>query len=325
MTLKLSRKNFLKKSLLGLGLVSSNKISWAALAAKGELATLFDLSKCIGCEACVFACQESNESKFPNPKKPFPKMYPARVKVADWSNKREVSNRLTPYNWLTVQTIPVKINGEETELNIPRRCMHCQEPPCVSLCPWGAAQKDERGIARIENDLCLGGAKCKSVCPWKIPERQTGVGLYLDILPSLGGNGVMYKCDRCYDKLDKGELPACVEACPEQVQEIGPRKEIIKKAHALAKKINGYIYGENENGGTNTIYVSPVPFEELEKNRPKGPGKPHLNKVKNSLEATDLLAKIMLLAPVAGVAAAFGRVYNSLKKGVSSKEKNNEK
>jgi len=80
----------------------------------------------------------------------------------------------------------------------------------------------------------------------------------------------MYKCDRCYARVADGELPACIEACPEDVQTIGPRDEILRKAHALAREINGYIYGEKENGGTNTIYVSPVPFEEL-KNRWKIP------------------------------------------------------
>jgi len=71
-----------------------------------------------------------------------------------------------PYNWLFIQHAAVKLNGEDTELTIPRRCMHCVNPPCVKLCPWD------------------------------IPQRQTGVGLYLDLLPSLAGNGVMYKCDR---------------------------------------------------------------------------------------------------------------------------------
>jgi Fe-S-cluster-containing dehydrogenase component len=51
-------------------------------------------------------------------------------------------------------------------------------------------------------------------------------------MPSTAGNGVMYKCDRCYNRLADGELPACIEACPENVQTIGPRDEIIKKAKA---------------------------------------------------------------------------------------------
>jgi formate dehydrogenase iron-sulfur subunit len=289
---KISRRSFLKGTMATACTLAAAGIPASAAGAEGkeQLATLLDIRKCIGCEACVEACKEVNETKFPDPKKPFPKMYPNRVPIVDWSDKQDVTDRLTPYNWLFIQSATVKINGEETELTIPRRCMHCVNPPCVKLCPWGSARLLENGISRIDPELCLGGAKCKAVCPWHIPERQTGVGLYLDMLPSLAGNGVMYKCDRCYNRIAQGELPACIEACPEDVQTIGPRDEIIKKAHELAKEIGGYIYGEKENGGTNTIYVSPVPFEELNKAIEKGKGKPHLQSVKDSMADSNNLA-----------------------------------
>jgi len=267
----------------------------------------------VGCEACVEACSEVNAAKYPDPQKPFPKMYPNRVPVEDWSDKQDVNDRLTPYNWLYIQHADVEINGEETELTVPRRCMHCVNPPCVKLCPWGAAQQLENGISKIDADICLGGSKCKKVCPWDIPQRQTGTGLYLDILPSMAGNGVMYKCDRCYQRVAEGELPACIEACPEDVQTIGPREDIIKEAYALAKETNGFIYGEKENGGTNTIYVSPVPFEELNRSIAKGKGKPHLKSVEDTMAQANNLAAAMLIAPVAGIAAAVGKYFSRSK------------
>jgi len=224
-----------------------------------------------------------------------------------------VNDRLTPYNWLFIQHADVEIAGEETELTIPRRCMHCVNPPCVKLCPWGAAKQLENGISRIDSDICLGGSKCRKVCPWHIPQRQTGTGLYLDLMPSMAGNGVMYKCDRCYNLIADGEVPACIEACPEDVQTIGPRDEILKKAHALADEINGYIYGEKENGGTNTIYVSPVPFEELNKAIETGKGKPHLKPVEDTMAQANNLAAAMLVAPIAGIAAAVGKFYKQTK------------
>jgi Fe-S-cluster-containing dehydrogenase component len=208
------------------------------------------------------------------------------------------------------------LNGEDREINIPRRCMHCVNPPCVKLCPWGAAKQLKNGIARIDSDICLGGSKCKKVCPWSIPERQTGVGLYLDILPSMAGNGVMFKCDRCYDKVADGQLPACIEACPEGVQQIGPREEMIGKAHALAEEMNGYIYGETENGGTNTIYVSPVPFAELNQAVEKGKGRPHLQRVADKMAQANHLVAAMAIAPLAGLAAAAGKIYKLMKNDV---------
>ena len=316
---QISRRTFLRGGLAAAAGLAAGSIPGVSAAAQlpqeTQLATLLDISKCVGCESCVEACHEANADKYPRPAKPFPKMVPARVPVEDWLEKQDVNDRLTPYNWLFIQHAIVNMDGQETELTIPRRCMHCVNPPCVKLCPWGAARQLPNGISRIDSDICLGGSKCKKVCPWDVPQRQTGTGLYLDILPSFAGNGVMYKCDRCYNRIADGELPACIEACPEDVQTIGPRDEIIQKAHALAKEINGYVYGENENGGTHTIYVSPVPFEELNKAIEKGKGKPHLKPVKDSMAQANNLATAMALAPVAGIAAAVGKFVKLSRSG----------
>jgi formate dehydrogenase iron-sulfur subunit len=313
---KISRRAFLKGSLTAAGSVaaSCSVVQAAASLNKQEtesLVTLIDIGKCIGCEECVYACRQSNAAKYPVPEKPFPKMFPKRVPIQDWSDRKEETDRLTPYNWLFIQTATAMVNGEELELTIPRRCMHCENPPCVKLCPWGAAKQEPNGLSRIDADICLGGSKCNAVCPWDVPQRQTGVGLYLDILPSLAGNGVMYKCDRCYQKIEKGETPACIEACPEDVQTIGPRSKMLEQAHALAKETNGYIYGETENGGTNTLYVSPVPFDQLVLET--GKGRPAMDAVEDMMADGSNLARAMLIAPIAGAAAAFGKFYKGVK------------
>jgi formate dehydrogenase iron-sulfur subunit len=320
MSYKISRRHFLRGSLTAAGgVLASTGMARAASAAtrssKAPLATLIDISRCIGCEECVFACKESNADKFPVLDKPMPVMYPtSRVPVQDWSDRQDVTDRLTPYNWLYIQKAQVEINGEPTDLTIPRRCMHCDNPPCVKLCPWGAAKQEDNGLSRIDSDLCLGGSKCNAVCPWDIPQRQSGTGLYMDLLPSFAGNGVMYKCDRCYNQLEKGGQPACIEACPEDVQTIGPRDQILKKAHALAKEIGGYIYGEHENGGTHTIYVSPVPFEKLNAAIETGKGQPDLSPKKDAMADGNNLAMAMLIAPIAGALAAVGTLSKKIKK-----------
>ena len=321
----MNRRHF----LLGLGTAG------AALAAPGPagrllvrdvqagqepLATLLDLSKCVGCGACVAACHDAHQSDYPNPVKPFPKMYPSRVKVEDFSDKRDVEDRLTPYNWLYIQTATVQKDGKELTVNIPRRCMHCTHPPCAELCPWGSAAAYPDGAVRIDSNICLGGAKCRTVCPWHIPQRQTGVGLYLKLAPSYGGNGVMYKCDRCKTRMAAGQQPACIEACPNEVQTIGPRSQMLAAAKALAKDMNGYIYGATENGGTNTIYVSPVPFADLDAAIAKGPGKPALGKVADVMGEQANLATSVLWAPLAGLAAGALRLIGKAKAGAQGPE-----
>jgi formate dehydrogenase iron-sulfur subunit len=299
----LSRRTFFK--WLGSSTLATVLPGTTQAAQRGEeLATLLDLSQCVGCGSCVEACRGANQPKFPRPTRPFPPMYPSgRVQVADWSDRRHIDDRLTPYNWLFIQTATGTHQGQPFEIHIPRRCMHCTNPPCANLCPWGAASKQDNGIVRINDAICLGGTKCKAVCPWSIPERQTGVGLYLNLLPSYAGNGVMYKCDRCWNRIEEGKIPACIEACPYGVQTIGARQEIIAAAHHLAQSMNGFIYGEYENGGTNTIYVSPIPFDVLNAAIPTAPGRPHLASVEDPFQREALLTRAIVAAPIAGIAA----------------------
>jgi hypothetical protein len=103
----------------------------------------------------------------------------------------------------------------------------------------------------------------------------------------------------------EGKLPGCVEACPREALLIGTRHTIEKVAESRAKKMNGYLYGKAQNGGTSTLYVSPVPFEEINKTILKKPGQPDMKTdVKRRMAGTDPLAKTVLAAPLLGIAAA---------------------
>ena len=345
---QLSRRSFLMGGAAAVGAAAGQALipNLAQAAPGGQLTTVLDLKKCIGCEECVGACREKWQSSVPDPADPIPKMYPSRVPVEDWSQKKDVQDRLTPYNFLYVEMLEFEYKGETRELYIPRRCMHCTNPPCTNLCPFGAGRVESNGIVHIDEDICLGGAKCKKVCPWHIPQRQSGVGIYLDILPSLAGNGAMFKCHRCRSLVKEGETPRCIEVCPEKVQSIGPRDQQIQAAIALAKKrakedgrsesdYGDYIYGLVENGGTNTLYVSPIPFDQVNKAvmaehkriaKEEGPqkrksnrGRPHMGRVANSMENEENLAWALLLAPVAGVAAGVGKLYSGVKKAAGQK------
>ncbi len=125
----------------------------------------------------------------------------------------------------------------------------------------------------------------------------------------------MYKCDRCHERVAAGRKPACVEACPYEVQDFGPRTEMVAKAHALARNMRGYVYGETENGGTNSLYVSPVPFDVLDAAAASGPGKPHLSAVADQMADETRLAYAALFAPVAGVVAGALRLGSRLADG----------
>lgn len=302
----ISRRSFLKTAGAA-ALAGTVGLPKAARAGVSSRATLIDLSLCDGCldndsPACVTACRAKNDGVVPEPADPIPKPFPGG-QVEDWSKKKEVRDRLTPYNYLFIQKAQVNVGGEKKTIFVPRRCMHCDNPACAAICPFSANHKHATGAVVIDQDICFGGAKCKAVCPWAIPQRQSGVGIYLHILPSLAGNGVMFKCDLCQDRLLEGKQPACVDACPKKAMLEGPREEILAEAHARAASMNGFIYGEKENGGTSTLYISPLPFEEINKAIDKGPGSPHLGPAKRAMAGTDSLGKAVLLSPVVALAA----------------------
>jgi Fe-S-cluster-containing dehydrogenase component len=351
---KLSRRSFLKGGAAAAAGAAASRVALpqAVSAATGqELVTVLDLAECIGCEACVDACRDQWQATVPDPVRPIPDPFPDRVPVVDWSDKKDVRDRLTPYNFLYVEHLYVPHRGREVELHVPRRCMHCTNPPCTNLCPFGAGRIEANGIVHIDPEVCLGGAKCKKVCPWLVPQRQSGVGIYLDILPSYAGNGVMFKCHRCLELVREGEVPRCIEICPQKLQSIGPREAQLAKAESLARERaaadgaspeswRDYVYGLAENGGTGTIYVAPMPFAEVTAavaadhagrrgggrgagraaggagRRGRGnAGRPHMGPAADAMADTENLTKALFLAPLAGLAAGLVKLFGSKAKG----------
>jgi formate dehydrogenase iron-sulfur subunit len=314
---EISRRSFLKSSA-GIAAFSGPALPRMAFAA-GErpLTTLIDLSLCDGCTdlqmpACVSACRAINKDRIPRIAEPIPVPWPRKT-VEDWSRKQDVFNRLTPYNFIYVHKADIEWNGQKKTLFVPRRCMHCDNPACATICPFSANHKQKYGAVVIDQDLCFGGAKCKTVCPWEIPQRQSGVGIYLHVLPTLMGNGVMYKCDLCNDRLEAGKPPGCVETCPRNAVLIGPKKDIYALAQLRAKQMSGYIYGKTENGGTSTLYVSPITFDLINQTMKKQPGQPDMPVgIERRMAGTDTLGKIVLAAPVLGIAAGAAGAFKLL-------------
>ncbi len=328
---ELSRRAFLKRTT-GAATFSACTITGATKLGHAsepdsvtQVGTFIDLTVCDGCPdkdtpACVLACREKNQHRFPEPEESI-RVYWPREHYEDWSEQRENTGRLTPYNWTTIQKVKVTDDrNREHELSIPRRCMHCDNPACANLCPFGVNNKMPEGPVVIDTDYCMGGAKCRSVCPWGIPMRQAGVGLYMKLAPKLAGGGVMYKCDMCYDLIQEGKKPACVEACPRGAIKYGDKEAMRTQAKQRAEEIGGYVYGDKEGGGTSTFYVSPVSFDKVnealqEQNVVDGrPGQPHMAPgIESILETSEGYALSALIAPVAGTFAAGVLAHKSLR------------
>lgn len=116
----------------------------------------------------------------------------------------------------------------------PTTCMHCDEPPCVKVCPVDATFKRQDGIVLIDSDRCIGCRFCMASCPyssrvfnWKEPDipqevKEQHYSCETSIPQKVGTVG---KCDFCPDMVRKGQLPHCVSACPNGVFFFGDLNE----------------------------------------------------------------------------------------------------
>ena len=116
----------------------------------------------------------------------------------------------------------------------PSTCMHCDEPPCVKVCPVDATFKRQDGIVLIDSDRCVGCRFCMAACPystrvfnWEAPDLPAEVAEqhYSCETSVPQKKGTVGKCDFCPDMTRRGELPHCVSACPNGVFFFGDMNE----------------------------------------------------------------------------------------------------
>jgi molybdopterin-containing oxidoreductase family iron-sulfur binding subunit len=149
---------------------------------------LVDTSKCAtGCRACVQACNDEHG-------------------ISGQGRPQ------TDAQWIRKVTLRDKASGRETSL--PLMCQHCEDPPCVDVCPTGASFRRADGIVLVDKHSCIGCRYCMLACPFKarsfIHEKLT------DQKPwSPRGKGTVESCNLCVHRIDegKGRIPACAESC----------------------------------------------------------------------------------------------------------------
>ena len=110
----------------------------------------------------------------------------------------------------------IRVEGEE-DFSMPLQCRHCEDAPCVQICPTKAIEKmDTEGPIIIKDELCVGCKWCILVCPFGV------IGI------SHKGR-VAIKCDLCIERLEENRLPACVEACPTKALRFISPEELTKE------------------------------------------------------------------------------------------------
>ena len=175
-----SRRNFLRGIPVITAAAATVPTPAMAETSKHHWGMLVDVRKCIGCQACTVSCIQENvvpEGSF-------------RTVVSTYSVK--VKDSVQPAGTYV----------------LPRLCNHCDEPPCVPVCPVQATFQRTDGIVLVDNERCVGCGYCVQACPYDARfinhETQTAD-----------------KCTFCEHRLEAGLLPACVESCVGGARVIG--------------------------------------------------------------------------------------------------------
>lgn len=172
---------------------------------------IIDLRKCIGCLNCVVACKQAN--------------------------------KVPPDRWRRVVNCGVSEAPERQRTFLPMNCMHCDEPPCLEVCPTTATYRRPDGIVDVNYELCVGCGYCVVACPYLARTIFSGneSGLEVSIIAQVPGRpapnpdyiGVASKCNFCASRLDNGlaqglqpgldddATPACVTVCSAGVLHFG--------------------------------------------------------------------------------------------------------
>jgi molybdopterin-containing oxidoreductase family iron-sulfur binding subunit len=208
-----------------IGAIEGTEKKEPAAGVKTRWAMVIDPQKCLkheGCKDCINACNMvHNVPQFPDA-------------------QREVK-------WIWKEPFEHAFPGQEShytadafkEKPVMVLCNHCDNPPCVRVCPTKATWKREDGIVMMDWHRCIGCRYCVAACPygsrsfnWSDPRPR---------IPALDPNfptrtkGVVEKCTFCDERLARGQRPACVESCPEKAMVFGNLEDPASEVRALLK------------------------------------------------------------------------------------------
>ena len=173
---------------------------------------LVDTTKCIGCCNCVVADKLENGV----PDHQFRTWVERYVYRKDGSVQVDC-NTEPPYAFANLPDVDK--DSVDKAFFVPKLCNHCVSTPCIQVCPVGASYQTPEGVVLVDQETCIGCGYCVEACPF-------------DTRFMHAEKHVADKCTWCYHRIKKGQLPACVEACPTEARIFGniadPTSEISK-------------------------------------------------------------------------------------------------
>jgi formate dehydrogenase iron-sulfur subunit len=190
-----------------------------------------DTSVCIGCKACEVACKEWNQIPEDG------------LNLTGMSFDNTIGLGADTWRHVAfVERPETDDNGGFRWLMSSDVCKHCTEAACLDVCPTGAIFRTEFGTVVVQEDICNGCGYCVPACPYGVLDKREG-------------DGRIFKCTMCYDRLSVGQEPACAKACPTDSIQFGPLDELRERAQGKLDQLieagfsDARLYGADPTDG----------------------------------------------------------------------------
>jgi len=202
-----------------------------------KLGLVIDLDICVGCQACAVNCKEWNTGGY---HAPLTDLNPYEANPSGvWFNR--------------IHAFEAGTGPDAQVVHFPRSCLHCDDAPCVTVCPTGASYKrGEDGIVLVDENMCIGCKLCSWSCPYGAREFDEDVG-------------VMKKCTLCIDRIYNQNMevvdrvPACVATCPSSARHFGDLGDPNSDVSRLVAAREGYDLMPEMNTKPVNKYLPPRP------------------------------------------------------------------
>jgi formate dehydrogenase iron-sulfur subunit len=220
---------------------------YTAEQTKPQMGFFTDTSLCIGCKACEVACKEWNQ-------------IPDSIQELTGMSYDNTID-LGANTWRHVQFIeqPTQIETEEgfRWLMSSDVCKHCSEAACLDVCPTGALFRTEFDTVVVQEDICNGCGYCVPACPFGVLDKREG-------------DGRVWKCTLCYDRLKDDKEPACAQACPTNSIQFGELGDLRERANVRVLELQergvegAQLYGADPDDGVGGMHAFFLLLDEPE-------------------------------------------------------------
>lgn len=207
-----------------------------------KLGLVIDLDICVGCHACAVSCKEWNTGG-----------YGAALSDQDPYGSDPTGTWLNRIHTYEVQPQGAENPAPAQIIHFPKSCLHCEDAPCVTVCPTGASfKRQEDGIVLVNEDHCMGCGLCAWACPYGAREMDAAAG-------------VMKKCTLCVDRIynenipEVDRVPACVKSCPAGARHFGDLSDANSEVSQLVADRGGFDLMPEQNTKPVNKYLPPKP------------------------------------------------------------------